>query len=83
MDAVRAYALGYLEYWAGDSDQAIPRLRRAADLLTGVEDQYVARALVFLAGLLDDTDHPREAVATIRRAIEIADRFGPELGCPR
>ena len=27
------YALGYLEYWAGDSDQAIPRLQRAADLL--------------------------------------------------
>ncbi len=76
------YALGYLEYWAGDSDQAIPRLQRAADLLTGVEDQYVARALVFLAGLLDDTDHPTEAVSTIRRAIGIADAFGPELRMP-
>ena len=76
------YALGYLEYWAGDSDLAVPRLRGAADLLTGVDDQYVARALVFLAGLLDDTDHPDEAVDTIRRSIVIADAFGPELRMP-
>jgi predicted ATPase/DNA-binding SARP family transcriptional activator len=76
------YALGYLEYWAGDSDQAVPRLREAAELLTGVDDQYVARALVFLAGLLDDTDHPAEAVATIRRSIAIAESFGPELRMP-
>ena len=76
------YALGYLEYWAGDSDQAVPRLQRAADLLTGIDDQYVARTLVFLAGLLDDTDHPAEAVATIRRAIDIAEAFGPELRMP-
>ncbi|MBF4766713.1 hypothetical protein ISU10_02905 [Nocardioides agariphilus] len=76
------YALGYLEYWAGDSDQAIPRLRLAAELLTGVDDQYVARTLVFLAGLLDDTDHPAEAVAVIRRSIGIAEQFGPELRMP-
>ncbi len=76
------YALGYLEYWAGDSDRAIPRLREAAELLTGVDDQYVARTLVFLAGLLDDTDHPEEAVAVIRRSIQIAEAFGPELRMP-
>ena len=60
----------------------MPRLQRAADLLTGIDDQYVARTLVFLAGLLDDTDHPAEAVATIRRAIDIAEAFGPELRMP-
>ena len=59
-----------------------PAPARAADLLTGVDDQYVARTLVFLAGLLDDTDHPDEAVDTIRRSIVIADAFGPELRMP-
>jgi predicted ATPase/DNA-binding SARP family transcriptional activator len=79
--ALATYALGYLDYWSGRSD-AIPRLRTAAELLRGVDDQYVARALIFLAGLLDDTDQGPEAVTTIREAVEIAERFGPDLQMP-
>ena len=76
------YGLGYLDYWSGDSDHSIPRLRQAADLLTGVDDAYVARALIFLAGVLDDTDHGSEAVTTIREAVAMAERFGTELQMP-
>lgn len=76
------YALGYLEYWSGDTDRAISRLRSAADLLTGLDDTYVARALVFLAGLLDDTDRPREAIATLREALAIVTEFEPAAQMP-
>jgi tetratricopeptide (TPR) repeat protein len=76
------YALGYLEYWSGDGDRAAGRLRRAADLLRGVDDRYVARALVFLAGLLDDADRPAEAVATIEEAMEIVAELEPEVQMP-
>ena len=53
------YALGYLNYWAGEDLNAVPQLERAITLLADVDSAYVARAQIFLAGLLDDLDRGR------------------------
>ena len=45
------YAAGYLSYWAGDTDAAVPELEAAAESLRGIDDSYRARALIFLGGL--------------------------------
>ena len=70
------YALGYLSYWAGDTMNAVQQLRTAVDSFAGVEDSYAARALIYLAGLLDDLDRGGEAVEYVRRAIAAAAPFG-------
>lgn len=73
------YALGYLSYWSGDTLEAVAQLNAAVDLFEGVEDSYAARALVYLAGLLDDLDRGAEAVECVRRAIDAAAPFGVDL----
>jgi predicted ATPase/DNA-binding SARP family transcriptional activator len=73
------YALGYLSYWAGDTMNAVQQLRAAVDGFAGVEDSYAARALIYLAGLLDDLDRGTEAVEYVRRAITAAAPFGIDL----
>ena len=73
------YALGYLSYWSGDTINAVQQLRTAVDTFVGVEDSYAARALIYLAGLLDDLDRGTEAVEYVRRAIAAAASFGIDL----
>ena len=73
------YALGYLSYWSGDTRNAVTQLRTAVKLLAGVEDSYAARAMIYLAGLLDDLDRSAEAVDYVRRAIAAAAPFGVDL----
>ncbi|HEX3930967.1 MAG TPA: BTAD domain-containing putative transcriptional regulator [Nocardioides sp.] len=73
------YALGYLNYWAGEDTAAVPQLERAIELLADVDSAYVARAQIFLAGILDDLDRGPAAVALVRQAIESASGHGIDL----
>jgi predicted ATPase/DNA-binding SARP family transcriptional activator len=73
------YALGYLGYWAGDTAVASEDLRSAAEQLAGQPDEYAARALIYLGGLLDDVDRGEEALGYVRRAIDAAAPFGADL----
>ena len=75
------YAAGYLSYWSGQTRQAMGELERAASLLHGVEDSLRARALIFLAGLLDDVDRGGEAIAQLGLAIEAARPLDADLQC--
>jgi DNA-binding SARP family transcriptional activator/predicted ATPase len=77
--AYATYALGYLNYWAGDDLAAVPRLERAITLLERVDGAYVARAQIFLAGILDDLDRGAEAVDLVRAAIASAEPHGRDL----
>ncbi|HEY0934697.1 MAG TPA: BTAD domain-containing putative transcriptional regulator, partial [Trebonia sp.] len=69
------YALGYLSYWSGDTADALRDLQSAVRMLDGAQDSYRARALIFLAGLLDDIDRGTEAVEHVRLSIEAAAPF--------
>ncbi len=73
------YALGYLSYWAGDTAEAVPELERAADTLAGVDDALMARALIYLAGLLDDQDRGADAMECVRRAMTAAAPYDADL----
>lgn len=73
------YALGYLNYWAGEDLDAVPQLERAIALLADVDSAYVARAQIFLAGILDDLDRGPESVALVRQAIDSASGHGIDL----
>lgn len=73
------FALGYLRYWSGDTEEAMSRLQSAARMLAGARDAYRARALIYLAGLLDDVDRGAEAVEHVRLSIEAAAPFGVDL----
>ncbi len=73
------YALGYLNYWAGEDLVAVPQLERAISLLADVDSAYVARAQIFLAGIVDDLDRGPESVALVRQAIESARGHGFDL----
>jgi tetratricopeptide (TPR) repeat protein len=58
---------------------AVQQLRTAVDTFIGVEDSYAARALIYLAGLLDDLDRGAEAVEYVRRAIAASASFDIDL----
>ena len=73
------YALGYLSYWAGDTEAAMGQLSSAVGLFAGVEDAYAARASIFLAGLYDDVDRGADAVEAVRGAIAAAAPFDVDL----
>lgn len=73
------YALGYLDYWSGNSAAAARELSAATDLLRGQPDLYAARALIYLGGIADDADHGDEALEFVRRAIEAVAPFGTDL----
>jgi predicted ATPase/DNA-binding SARP family transcriptional activator len=73
------YALGYLDYWSGDSENAIRELEAVVHMLEGVADPYTAHALIYLAGLLDDLDRGTEALEYVRRAIVEAQSFSIDL----
>ncbi len=77
--ALATYALGYLGYWAGDTDEAVRCLQAAVDGLRGVEDAYAARALIYLAGLADDQDRGEAAVEHVREAVAAAAPFDTDL----
>ena len=73
------YALGYLNYWSGDAEAAVRELRAAAQMLSGGQDEYAARALIYLGGLADDLDRGREALGFVRQSIVAAQPFGVDL----
>ena len=73
------YAAGYLSYWAGNSDAAVPELEAAAESLRHIDDSYRARALIFLGGLADDLDRGDDAVGYVRQAIDAAAPYGVDL----
>jgi predicted ATPase len=79
--AYATYAIGYLSYWAGDTELAMRELKAAVDVLDGVRDSYRARALIFLAGLLDDTDQGALAVEYVGMSIEAAAAHDIDLQC--
>jgi predicted ATPase/DNA-binding SARP family transcriptional activator len=73
------YGLGYLSYWAGDTEAAMRELSAAVDVLRGVDDSYVARALIYLGGLADDGDLVAQAISCVREAIQAAEPYGVDL----
>ena len=73
------YGLGYLSYWAGDTRAAIRELGAAVEVLHGIDDSYLARALIYLGGLADDGDRGPQAVRYVREAIELAQPYGVDL----
>lgn len=73
------YALGYLSYWSGGTNEAVAQLTAAIDMFRGEPSAYLARAQVYLAGLLDDLDRSEEAVEYVRRAIDAAAPFDADL----
>jgi predicted ATPase/DNA-binding SARP family transcriptional activator len=73
------YALGYLSYWSGDTADALRDLESAVRMLDGARDSYRARALIFLAGLLDDIDRGTEAIEHVRLSIEAAAPFDVDV----
>ena len=77
--AYATYALGYLDYWAGEDLAAVPHLERAIGLLADIDGAYVARAQIFLAGILDDLDRGGEAVQLVRESIRNAAPHGADL----
>ncbi len=79
--AYATYALGYLSYWAGDTERAMRELEAAVAQLDGARDSYRARALIFLAGLLDDIDRGPEAIEHVRLSIEAAAAHDVDLQC--
>ena len=54
--------MGYLDYWSGDTANAIDELETVVRLLVEVETPYTAHALIYLAGLIDDLDRGAEAL---------------------
>ena len=77
--AYATFALGYLRYWSGDTAAAMSDLQSAVRMLAGARDSYRARALIFLAGLLDDVDRGAEAVEHVRLSIEAAAPFDVDV----
>lgn len=75
------YALGYLSYWAGHTEDAMRHLTAAATLLEAAPDPYRARTLIFLAGLLDDLDRGQEALHYVGLSIDAAAPFDVDLQC--
>jgi predicted ATPase/DNA-binding SARP family transcriptional activator len=73
------YAMGYLDYWSGDTASAVRELETVVRLLEGVESPYTAHSLIYLAGLLDDLDRGAEALEYVRRAIGAAQPFSTDL----
>ena len=73
------YALGYLGYWSGDAGAAISELRAAVAMLPGHQDDYAARALIYLGGLADDMDRGAEALDFVARSISAAAPWGADL----
>ncbi len=71
--------MGYLDYWSGDTANAIDELETVVRLLEGVETPYTAHALIYLAGLIDDLDRGAEALEYVRRAIGAAQPFSTDL----
>ena len=70
------FALGYLSYWAGDAEAALPILDRAVRHLRSAHEDFAARALIYLGGLADDLDRGADAVAYVRESVSIAERLG-------
>ncbi len=73
------YALGYLSYWASDTDRALHELTAAVEEFADEPDPILARALIYLAGLLDDLDQPQESLDHVRRAMAVAEPYGTDL----
>jgi tetratricopeptide (TPR) repeat protein len=73
------YALGYLDYWSGDTGKAVEELQAVVRAFEGTDNAYAARALIYLAGLFDDLDQGTEAIECVRRAISAAAPFGADL----
>jgi len=73
------YALGYLSYWSGDATAAVRELQAAVEMLGEQPDEFAARALIYLAGLCDDTDHGDQALGFVLRSMLAAAPFGIDL----
>lgn len=70
------FAYGYLTYWTGDAEGALPILDAAVRQLRTEHDDYAARALIYLGGIADDLDHGEQAVEYVKESIEVAERIG-------
>jgi predicted ATPase/DNA-binding SARP family transcriptional activator len=73
------YAAGYLSYWSGDAEIAYKQLDAAAQMLSGDDASYRARALIYLGGIADDLDRGDDAISYVRQAIDAAAPFGTDL----
>ncbi len=70
-------AAGKLHLWAGEYDEALPWLRRAAEFDDPGADNWTAmRALPALAVVLHRLGRDEEAAASAERGIEMARRLG-------
>ncbi len=76
--ALATFAYGYLVYWAGQAREALTVLQSAAEQLAGVEDSFRARALMYLAGILDDVDRGAEGLTGIQESARIAEEIGDD-----
>jgi len=79
--AYAQYALGYLSYWAGDSEAAVGDLEGALPWLTERDPAYAVRAMAFRAGVLDDLDRGAEAADQMRAALDAA-HAAPDADTP-
>ena len=70
------FAHGYLSYWTGDAEGALPILDTAVRQLRNNHDDFAARALIYLGGIADDLDRGAEAVTYVKESVAIADRLG-------
>ncbi len=61
------YAMGYLDYWSGDTANAIGELETVVRLLEGVESPYTAHSLIYL-GWIARRPRPRRGSTRVRAA---------------
>ena len=73
------YALGYLNYWSGNVDDAVRELATVVEMFDAVNTPYLSRALIYLAGMLDDLDRGGEAIDYLARAVRAAAPFDVDL----
>ena len=78
---LRNICAGIPELLAGDTALAMRELETAVVVLDGSRDSYRARALIYLAGLLDDSDRGTEAIEHVRLSIEAAAAHDVDLQC--
>jgi predicted ATPase/DNA-binding SARP family transcriptional activator len=73
------YALGYLNYWSGNVDDAVRELADVVEMFDAANTPYLSRALIYLAGMLDDLDRGSEAIEYLGRAVLAAAPFDVDL----
>ncbi|MHB8694750.1 MAG: adenylate/guanylate cyclase domain-containing protein [Solirubrobacteraceae bacterium] len=85
-DAVKALAgnaLAFTLYQCGEHDEALAVASRSASIAEecGDDGEFVG-ALGAQASALQELERPQEAIALLRRAVPLADRYGPRRVAP-